>query len=186
MIGKLTGIPERLSSASIIIDVNGVGYKVFISANMLIGTEPISLYIHTHVRDDALDLYGFSTKEALQLFKLIINISGIGPKIGLALVSLGVEAVTAAIAKADVDFFTNVPRLGKKNAQKIIIELKSKLGDLSALDLTGESTETKDAIEALIGLGFKPNEARVALQRAEGNDLDTRLKSALKILGKGK
>ena len=184
MIAKLTGKPESLTPGSIILDVAGVGYKVFVSANLPSGAGQLSLFIHTHVREDSLDLYGFLTKEELQLFKLVINISGIGPRTGILLLDQGVEAVMAAIAKADVDFFTSIPRLGKKNAQKIIIELKPKLGDLTALDLTGESSETKDAINALVSLGFKSKEAREALRQAEGVNLDEKIKSALKNMGK--
>ncbi|OIN89309.1 Holliday junction branch migration protein RuvA [Candidatus Beckwithbacteria bacterium CG22_combo_CG10-13_8_21_14_all_01_47_9] len=185
MIARLTGKPERLTSDSIILDVNGVGYKVSIGGNTAM-IEPLTLFIHTHVREDSLDLYGFLTKEELQLFKLVINISGIGPRTGMLLLNQGVEAVMAAIAKADVDFFTSIPRLGKKNAQKIIIELKPKLGDMTALDLTGDTSETKDAINALVNLGFQPKEARAAFRQAEGGDLDTKIKAALKNLGKNK
>ena len=188
MIAKLTGKPERLTPDSIIVDVNGVGYKVSVGADVPLGPEATSLFIHTHVREDSFDLYGFKTREELQLFKLVINISGIGPRTGMLVLNHGVEAVTSAVTKADVDFFTGIPRLGKKNAQKIIIELKPKLGDLIALDLTGESLETKDAITALASLGFKPREVREALRQTSnfGDDLDTKIKAALKYLGKNK
>ncbi|MDZ4228653.1 MAG: Holliday junction branch migration protein RuvA [Patescibacteria group bacterium] len=186
MIAHLVGKPERLTPDSIIVDVGGVGYKVFVGSSVPISGEPISLFIHTHVREDSLDLYGFLTREELGLFKLVINISGIGPRTGEQLLSQGVKAITKAVTQADVDFFTSIPRLGKKNAQKIIIELKPKLGDLTALDLAGETSETKDAINALINLGFKPREAREALRQAEGESLDDKIKSALKSLGKRK
>lgn len=184
MIARLTGKPERLVPDAIIIDVAGVGYKVFIPAGLTIGDEEISLFIHTYVREDAFDLYGFLTQEELQLFKLVINISGIGPRTGMLLLNQGVEAIMAAIAKADIDFFTSIPRLGKKNAQKIIIELKPKLGDLAELDLAGENSETRDAANALVSLGFKPKEARQALKQAGGGTVEERIKAALKILGK--
>lgn len=186
MIGKLTGKVERLTNDSIIVDVNGVGYKVFVTAGLPVGEAETVLFIHTHVREDSLDLYGFLSKEELQLFKLLINVSGIGPRTGMLVLNHGVEAITAAVAKADVDFFTGIPRLGKKNAQKIIIELKPKLGDLTALDLTGESPDTKEAISALISLGFKPKEAGEALRQAGEGNIDSRIKSALKYLGKNK
>ena len=186
MIARLTGKPERLSSDAIILDVNGVGYKVFIAAGVLIGSEPLTLFIHTHVREDALDLYGFVTSEELQLFKLVINVSGIGPRTGILLLSQGVAAITNAVSRAAVDFFPSIPRLVKKNAQKIIIELKPKLGDLTALDLAGDTDETREAINALVSLGFKPKEAREALRQAEGIDLDEKIKAALKNLGKRK
>ena len=186
MIARLIGKPERLTPDAIIVDIGGVGYKVFVTAGTPIGDGLITLFIHTHVREDAFDLYGFVTREELQLFKLVINISGIGPRTGMLLLNQGVGAITSAVSKADVDFFTSIPRLGKKNAQKIIIELKPKLGDLTALDLTGDSSETKDAINALVNLGFKPREAREALRQAEDGGLDLRIKSALKNLGKRK
>jgi Holliday junction DNA helicase RuvA len=188
MIAKLTGKPERLTPDSIIVDVNGVGYKVFVGGNTQVNGETVTLFIHTHVREDALDLYGFTRREELELFKLVINISGVGPRTGLLLVNQGVEAIIAAVSKADVDFFTSIPRLGKKNAQKIIIELKPKLGDLTALDLAGESSETKDAVNALVNLGFRPKEVREALRQASGpsDDMDTKIKAALKYLGKSR
>ena len=186
MIARLIGKPERLAPDSVLVDVGGVGYKVFVTSGLPLSQEVITLFIHTHVREDSLDLYGFLSQEERQLFKLVINISGIGPRTGMLLLNQGVSAITNAVASADVDFFTSIPRLGKKNAQKIIIELKPKLGDLTALDLAGESSETKDAINALVNLGFKPREAREALRQAQGEDLDSRIKSALKNLGKPK
>ncbi len=184
MIAKLTGKPEILDNQSIILDVNGVGYKVFFNPkpNQLL---PSTLFIHSHIRDDTFDFYGFSSKDELQLFKLIISVSGIGPKIGIALVNKGVEAITQAISKADVDFFTTVPRLGRKNAQKIIIELKTKLGGLKELDLTSETSETKEAITALTNLGFSKSEAREAIAAAPADQsLEQKINLAIKYLGK--
>jgi len=184
MIAKLTGKPEAFTQDSIVLEVNGVGYKVFFNPKP---NQPLpsTLFIHTHVKDDALDLYGFVSKEELQLFKLMINISGIGPKTAIHIMDKGVTAVTQAVTKADVDFFTTVPRLGRKNAQKIIIELKSKLGGLKDLDLTSETSETKDAITALIGLGFSRSEAREALnQVSDQPTLEAKISQAIKLLGK--
>lgn len=184
MIAKLTGKPEILDNQSIILDINGVGYKVFFNpkSNQLL---PSTLFIHTHVKDDALDLYGFISKEELQLFKLLISVSGIGPKTGINVMAKGVEAITQAVSRADVDFFTTIPRLGRKNAQKIIIELKSKLGSLKELDLTSETSATKDVINALIGLGFSRVEAREALnQVSDQPTLEAKISQAIKLLGK--
>ena len=138
--------------------------------------QPLSVYIHTHVREDALDLYGFASLDELRLFELIINISGIGPKTGLLLLNFGVDEITVAVSKADLDFFTAIPRLGKKNAQKIIIELKPKLGDLEDLNLADESPETNQALQAL--------EASAALRQSPADlDLELRVSTALKYLG---
>ena len=189
MIGQLTGEPKQLTSDSIIINVNGVGYLVFtpptFQAKIIKEKSITTIFTHTHVKEDALDLYGFSSLEDLKLFKLLINISGIGPKIAITLIDKGVEAITTAVSKADIDFFTSVKRLGKKNAQKIIIELKPKLGDLNELDLLGESPETKEAIDALTGLGFNKNKANLALKEVskEGDSVEEKIKKAIKYLG---
>jgi Holliday junction DNA helicase RuvA len=184
MIAKLTGKPEILSADALILDVNGVGYKVFVNKNLIQSLPPV-LYIHTQIREDAFDLYGFLTSTDLQLFKLIISVSGIGPKTGLNLMEKGVEMVKQAVMKADVDFFLTVPRLGRKNAQKIIIDLKSKLGSLKDLDLTGEEGDSKEVINALIGLGFSRSEAKEALNQVSDQlTIETKIKSAIKLLGK--
>ena len=188
MIAKLTGKPEILDSESLILDVNGVGYKVFVIKKLLASPTallPFSLYIYTHVRDDALDLYGFTSKDELQLFKLIISVSGIGPKTAIHIMDKGVQAITQAVNQADVDFFTTVPRLGRKNSQKLIIELKSKLGSLKELDLTGETGDTKDVINALTSLGFSRSEAREALnQVSDQPTIEAKISQAIKLLGK--
>lgn len=184
MIAKLTGKPEILDNQSLILDVNGVGYRVFVPQSLL-QKLPFILYIHTHVREDAFDLYGFLTPADLQLFELIISVSGIGPKTGLNLMAKGVETIKTAVMKADVDFFLTVPRLGKKNAQKIIIDLKFKLGSLKDLDLTDESGDSKEVINALIGLGFSRHEAKEALaQVGDQPTLETKISQAIKLLGK--
>ncbi|MCX6817020.1 MAG: Holliday junction branch migration protein RuvA [Candidatus Beckwithbacteria bacterium] len=190
MIAKLTGKAEILDSESIILDVNGVGYKVFVIQKLLESlrapySEPRTLFIYTHVRDDALDLYGFATKDELQLFKLIISVSGVGPKTGIHIMDKGVNAITQAVNQADVDFFTTVPRLGRKNSQKIIIELKSKLGSLKELDLTSDTSVTKDVVNALTSLGFSRQEAREALnQVSDQPTLEAKISQAIKLLGK--
>ena len=187
MIAYLTGPAESLGAESLMIKANGVGYKVFVPSKLRQGLkadQPLSVYIHTHVREDALDLYGFASLDELRLFELIINISGIGPKTGLLLLNFGVDEITVAVSKADLDFFTAIPRLGKKNAQKIIIELKPKLGDLEDLNLADESPETNQALQALVGLGFSKKEALAALRQSPADlDLELRVSTALKYLG---
>jgi len=189
MIAFLSGKPKHHTPTSIIVDVRGVGYKVFTPPallNSLLKKDSVNLFIYTHVRDDTLDLYGFDSLEKLQLFELIISISGIGPKITIILMDKGVKAITLAVAQADVDFFTAVPRLGKKNAQKIIIELKPKLGDLQDLDLIGETSEDKQAIDALVNLGFPKKQARQALKNASTNtdSLEEKITKTIKYLGR--
>ncbi|MFC1627204.1 Holliday junction branch migration protein RuvA [Patescibacteria group bacterium] len=191
MIASLSGKPKPHTPTSIIVDVEGVGYKVFTPPtllNSLLKKDAIDLFIYTHVRDDTFALYGFDSLDKLQLFELIISISGIGPKIAIILLDKGAEAITTAVSKADVDFFTSVPRLGKKNAQKIIIELKPKLGDLEDLDLASESSETQEAVSALVGLGFTKKQSQRALKQiADPNDsIEDKITKAIKYLGKNK
>lgn len=184
MIGYLSGKAQSFDKDSILIDVNGVGYQVHVPQK-LIQKLPSTLFIYSHIRDDAFDLYGFLTKDELQLFKLIISVSGVGPKTGIALIDKGVEAITQAISRADVDFFTTVPRLGRKNAQKIIIDLKSKLGGLKDLDLTTDSSETKEIVSALISLGFNRQEIKEILPQLNGQTtLEAKISQAIKLLGK--
>jgi len=184
MIGKLSGKAEVFNSDSLIVDVNGVGYKVFVNQK-LIRNLPETVFVHTHVREDTLDLYGFLTKDELQLFKLLLSVSGIGPKTAINLMEKSLTAIKTAVLKADVDFFLTVPRLGKKNAQKIIIELKSKLGGLKDLDLTSDTSETKEVMSALLTLGFSHSEARQATgQVSDQPTIEAKISQAIKLLGK--
>src|SRR3989339_1436249 len=127
MIGALRGKIFSKSQNSVILFAGDVGYTVFVTNRFLEKTKTDTdafLFIHTHIRDDVFDLFGFPTTQELHLFKLLLTVSGIGPKTALAIIDRGVLAVTQAVQQSDVDFFTTIPRLGKKNAQKIIIELK--------------------------------------------------------------
>ncbi|KKT66594.1 MAG: Holliday junction ATP-dependent DNA helicase RuvA [Candidatus Woesebacteria bacterium GW2011_GWA2_44_33] len=174
----------------IIVDAGGVGYQVLPSTGVLrnkvkIGEE-IRLFIYTHVREDQLALFGFSGLEEKQMFELLLSVSGVGPKSALAVLSRGnPEEVREAVANADVEFFTSVPGLGKKTSQRIIIDLKSKLGDLAELDLKGEKEPAaKELITALKSMGFSPEEAGAAVKRVDLElPLDQQIRSALKENG---
>lgn len=190
MIGRLTGIIDSHIHNPLIIDVHGVGYVVHIPERHLAGIKPgrrHTLFIHSHIREDAFDLYGFASERELVLFELLLTVSGVGPKTALAVTDRGVDAVENAVRKSDVDFFTTIPRLGTKNAQKIIIELKSKLGSSKMLDLTGaESGETKQVIDALTTMGFDRQEIRETLKKLDTKDvtIEQKIRHALKLLGK--
>lgn len=191
MIGFLNGTVELYDGISTIVNVNGVGYKVFIANDVLtkvkIG-EKTKLYIHTHVRDDTLDLYGFLDALDLRLFQHLIGVSGVGPKTALGIFSIGNrEIIVGSILKGDISFFTTVPRLGKKNAQKIIIELKGKLGSTGELDLSNlDSQENNEAVNALKSLGFTGSEINNALKNIDSQVKTTeeKIKLALKYLSK--
>jgi holliday junction DNA helicase RuvA len=189
MIGRLTGTIVTENRNPLIIDVAGVGYRVFVPSNalpkLLIGTKQV-LSIYTSVKDDAIDLFGFQTPEEIDIFELLLTVSGIGPKTALLVINRGVAPVTHAIMDSDVDFFTTIPRLGRKNAQKIIIELKSKLGSLKELDLSDDApSETKDIIDALLSMGFDKKEITTTLAKMDTNiSTDEKIKKAIKLLGK--
>lgn len=121
MIGRLTGTLVEKTPTSIILDVNGVGYEVYApepwKTTAVLNTA-YALSIYTHVRDDAIELFGFSTLHERKLFELLLSVSGVGPKTALVITSHGVGEVEQAITTANVDFFTNIPRIGKKNAQR--------------------------------------------------------------------
>jgi Holliday junction DNA helicase RuvA len=190
MIGALKGSVFSKSQHSIILFVNNIGYIVHVPNKTLeesvLGSE-LFLYTHSHIREDLFDLFGFSTTKELVLFELLLTVSGVGPKTALTVIDRGVHAITTAVQKADVDFFTTIPRLGKKNAQKIIIELKQKLGSLTELDLSEYATsETKEVIEALTSMGFPHQEALQAIKSIPSgiDTLEQKILHCLKKLGK--
>ena len=189
MIGLLTGIIRNNQTSPLIVDVSGVGYLVSVPEKLLsslIVDQKQTLHIHTHVRDDALELFGFTTYEDLHLFELLLTVSGIGPKTALLVMNRGVNAVQKAVQDSNVDFFTDIPRLGKKNAQKIIIELKTKLGGMTDLDLSHEGpSETKQLMEALQSMGFRNHEIIIAIKKLDDTmSFEQKFRSALKLLGK--
>lgn len=190
MISYLEGKIKFKGPNYFILLVSGIGYKVFVPTDILANVTPdqdFSLFIYQHIKEDALDLYGFKTSDDLALFELFLGVSGIGPKTAIGIFSVGkLPKIKEAIVKGDVDFFTTVPRLGRKNSQKIIIELRSKLGSLADLDLTSESGETREIIEALKTFGFNVSESREALkalQDFEGTTSD-KIRQILKYMGK--
>lgn len=189
MIGYLTGIIHTKLSGQIILLVNGVGYLVTLPAALiqtLTVASPIELFIYPHIREDAFDLYGFTTEEELGIFKLILTVSGIGPKTALLIINQGAKLVEQAIRNTDTDFFTAIPRVGKKNAQKMIIELKNKLGGLKDLELSEDSSENMQAVEALQTMGYSKQEAVKAIQTIPASEqtLEKKISFALRQLGK--
>lgn len=190
MIGSLRGTVDLLDRPFLIVDVGGVGYRVLvtneISSKVKLG-QKIKLFTYTHVKEDALDLFGFEEIEDLKLFEDFLTVPGIGPKTAINVFSFHKRPeIVNAILTGDVSVFTSVPRLGTKNAQKIIIELKSKIGSTKELDLTGkESEEQTEVINALKNFGFTTNEAQKALKetKVDGQSTEQRIKMALRYLG---
>ncbi len=191
MIGMLTGTIALRGDTYLLIDVQGVGYKVTVprsvSAKLESTREHVRLYTHTYVRDDALDLYGFQEPEDLRLFEQLISVSGIGCRSAIGIFSVGTRnEIIDAIVKNDVQFFTTVPRLGKKNAQKIIIELKGKVGGEGDVDFGEAEVENREVLEALKSFGYTSKEAFNALRgiKGERKTVEEKLRLVLKYLGK--
>lgn len=188
MIARLTGTASRITHNPLVLDVHGVGYAVFVPQKLLSMARtdaPLTVYTHTHVREDALQLFGFASEDELNLFEQLLTVSGIGPKTALAVLDRGGATIRKAIAAADVDFFMTVPRLGKKNAQKIIIELKNKLGSPTDLDLTRDADgETKQIMDALLSMGFDQKEVKGVIAKLPEGTIESKVRHALKTLAK--
>ncbi len=169
MIAYLSGKIKYIADDYIILNVNNVGYRIHLTpvafSKVPEAGEDAEFFIHTYVREDAINLYGFRTFEELDFFKTIIAVAGIGPKAGLGVLSAaGVEEIKKAIAEEDTSLFTRVPGVGKKTAERIILELKSKVDVVAGKKkrrMGGEDYE--DAIAALVKLGVSTREAEQAL-----------------------
>ncbi|KKQ28138.1 MAG: Holliday junction ATP-dependent DNA helicase RuvA [Candidatus Levybacteria bacterium GW2011_GWA1_37_16] len=191
MIGHLRGGVIFKELNSIILDIQGVGYKVLAASDVLAKAHkgsPLELFIYTHVREDNISFFGFLEALDLKLFENLIGVSGIGPKTAMNIFSIGNRnQIISAIAAADTSFFKSVPRLGQKNAQKIIIELKNKFGGIAELDLSGEDMSgSEEAIAALKGFGFTSKEIYDAIRavKKEEQKITETIKLALKYLGR--
>jgi Holliday junction DNA helicase RuvA len=191
MIGFINGNIELLLNPFAIVNVSGVGYKVLVSESMyskLSLGDNVKFYIHTHVREDEISLFGFLHADDLMLFENLISVSGVGPKTALNIFSFGTrQEIQGAITRGDVSFFTSVPRLGTKNAQRIIIDLKNKMGGLSEIDLSGKDfTQNKEVIDALKTFGFSLSESQKAIREIKEIGLTTeeKIRLALKYLGR--
>lgn len=189
MIARLTGTIIYRIKNPMIVDVHGVGYAVSVPEGLLGSikeNQTVTLYTYTHVREDTLQLFGFADMADLSLFELLLTVSGIGPKTALGVMNRGTDAIKRAIQKGDTDFFTAVPRLGKKNAQKIIIELRTKLGSLGEFDVTGaEGGETHQISEALLSMGFEKKEIREVIKKLSATGtIEEKIKQALRLMSR--
>jgi Holliday junction DNA helicase RuvA len=182
MIAYLKGKVIDSGKDKVILDVNGVGYLVH-TFELNPSGKTAEYYIYTHVRDDTLDLYGFSDKSMLELFEMLLGVSGVGPKVAMAVLSSAEpDKVYAAVSKADVSFFKAIPGIGKKGSQKIIIELKGKVGSVTDIDLGDEG---EDLVEGLISMGFDRKQIKKAIVKLDPKLTDEqKLREAIKLLGK--
>jgi holliday junction DNA helicase RuvA len=188
MIGFLSGIVMAKLRSELWINVAGVGYRVKVGDKLGQAVEvetEISLFTHMAVREDAITLFGFEDLQQLQMFELLIEVSGIGPKTALVIVgSQSPGHIETAVRQADVGFFQKVPGIGKKGAQRIIVDLKGKMPSLKELDLQ-EVEADEDVLAALRQFGFREKEIQAALAKIDSSlAIEVQVKEGLKLLGK--
>ncbi len=201
MIARISGVLIEKSPAHVVVDTQGVGYRIFIPLTTYYelpdAGEPVTLSIHTHVKQDAINLFGFSTREERDIFQLMISVSGIGPKLAMNILSgISTGDLIAAVTHGNLGRLVSVPGVGKKMAERLVLELKDKFGKLSSPDTAGKTGAgmtaaeliREDALSALVNLGYKQDAAKRALDRVMSGavetdgSLDVVLKKALKIL----
>ncbi|MEK7611486.1 MAG: Holliday junction branch migration protein RuvA [Patescibacteria group bacterium] len=191
MIGWLSGTVVDKIGRYLILNVNGVGYRVTVLPDKLsqaVLGSPLKLFIHPHIKEDLFDLFGFETKKELSVFELLLTVSGIGPKTALAILAgMRVEEIISSISRGQPSDFSGISGLGTKGAQRVIVELRTKVGAVGDLDLSGaDSKERDEIIQALRTFGFTDRECREALKKIpsdEGLTIEQKIKSALKNLG---
>ena len=195
MIAHISGTLAHKVPGEVIVDVGGVGYQIFIALNVFYGLPevgaPVSLQIHTHVREDALQLFGFSDFAEKQMFLLLIGVSGIGPKLAINILSgITAEELVRALRESDQLRLIGIPGVGRKLAERMIVELKDKLMALAPPPAESVKTESGsqlllDAVSALVNLGYKRPDAekvvRDVLKRGTAS-LEAVLKESLRLL----
>jgi Holliday junction DNA helicase RuvA len=198
MIAHLSGTLLYKQATSVIVDVSGVGYEVTIPLSTFYDLEdvnsPVQLRIYTHVREDTLQLYGFKTARERELFLKLISVSGIGPKLGITLLSgMSADEMIASIRTNNLARLTLIPGVGRKTAERLIVELREKVAELSSAQLeeelgakaevSGEPTEDSvrsDALSALLNLGYQRSASEKAIDGALGEGGDVTLQSVLR------
>ncbi len=191
MIGKIQGqLTELIGNEGIIETASGVGYLVFLPPNYFSKPLPFSieLYIHTHVREDALQLFGFNTIGHMRLFHMVHSVNGVGAKTAFNIVSYTQpENVQRAVRTNDIAFFTSIPGLGKKTAMKIILELASKMKEAVEFGKLHLDEDDEGIVQALSGLGFAVQDARNIIPEIDKElPIEVRIKEGIRILSRKK
>jgi Holliday junction DNA helicase RuvA len=173
MIAHVSGVVAEKFNSSVIVDVHGVGYEVSVALGdyeKALLNEPVKFYTHHHIREQSQELFGFTSLAAKKLFEMLITVQGVGPKAALAILSLGEsEVVRNAIANGDVVFITKASGVGKRIAERVIVDLTDKVGlaihtTTDTASLSQQSTQVDEALEALMALGYNLNDATRALE----------------------
>lgn len=187
MIASLDGKLEYFGGDSVILNVNGIGFIVRVPASTmsLMGTTGGEVHLLTHLvmREDSMTLYGFGTDEELELFQILIGVSGLGPRLALAMLStLSVEQVSTAIVNENIELLTAVPGIGKKMANRLVLELKDKIGaGLISAPAAQLARENEEVIAALMSLGYSVPEASRAVATLPSSDLSLEEKIRLAL-----
>ena len=198
MIALLNGQIAYKSLDHVILDVGGVGYRLLVPLSTyysLPDNGQTQLHVHTHVREDAIQLFGFGSSEEKEIFAILISVSGVGPKLAINILShIPTAELATALASSDITRLSSLPGIGKKTAERLSLELKDKVAPYvtadGAANTSGQATTPNlldDLLSALINLGYKENAARKALESIEiapDVPLEATLKAALKLLGK--
>jgi Holliday junction DNA helicase RuvA len=193
MIASLEGIIDAVSKDNLIVNVNGIGFKITVTTSVLsemgVTGREVKLYTHFHVREDDMSLFGFASLDELKLFETLISVSGLGPKTGMAMLSaMSADQVAMAIASGSVEILTTIPGIGKKTADRLILELKDKVGGVMISSPAGKAAqENADVVSALVSLGYSVQEttkAVNALPSGKKLTLEAKVKLALQYLGK--
>lgn len=188
MIGKLKGTVAEVEGNTLLLETaGGVFYSVICMPDLLSlrsTGDLIEMYTYLQVREDALTLFGFSSKEAHKLFTMLLSVDGVGPKLGFAIVSfIDSNRVTEAVITQDVAFFSAIPGVGKKTAQKILLELSSKMNQEFTLKNQILSADDVTIVDALTALGFSKHEAKKVLTQLEGSStIEQRITLAIQLL----
>lgn len=197
MIYNLRGTLTYCDQNFAVVECGGVGFKCFTTLTTLrevgkVGNE-VNLYTHLSVREDAMDLFGFASKEELESFRLLISVSGIGPKAAVAILSeMTPDRLAVCIASGDAKMLTKAQGVGKKTAERVVLELKDKMGAIGSSDVaaaaaagSAEGTDSAEAVQALVALGYTQSDAAVVIGRLDPSlSVDEMIRMGLKELAK--
>ena len=195
MIGSLIGLIKEKTPSSILLEVNGIGYEIALplSTSFQLPNVGESAYLLTHlvVREDQHSLYGFATDEERKLFRALIKISGVGAKLAITILSgTNVNGFIQSVINEDIDALVHLPGIGKKTAERLIVEMKDKVSEISSdknsLSQSNENSAVAEAINALVNLGYKTKDAKTILDKieSEGLTVEELIRQALKSLNK--
>ncbi len=191
MIAQITGKIAQKTDKYLVVNTGGVGYQIFAPTDVLSRAgntgDEISLWTYLAVRENAMDLFGFETIDEKNFFELLLSVSGIGPRSALSILSIApMETIKKAIGSGDTSYLTKVSGIGRKTAEKIVVELRDRLSALGHNDDTGSLRGESDILEALQSLGYSLNDARNAAKEVPADIVGTnaRIKEALKRLGR--